>query len=88
MKQNAEIFATQDYYEFVRFDRVRRSAPKYDELRSTWRNRRVRFVGPHIGLRFIRTLRAALRPSAGAGVTSARRAVQRRSTAMIVTESV
>jgi hypothetical protein len=32
MKQNAEIFATQDYYEFVCFDRVRRFAAEYDEL--------------------------------------------------------
>jgi hypothetical protein len=62
MKQNAEIFATQDYYEFVCFDRMRRSTAKYEELGSTWKNRRVRFVGPHISLRFIRTLRAALRP--------------------------
>ena len=63
MKQNAEIFATQDYYELVCFDRGRRSTAKYDELRSTWSNRLVRFVGPHIDLRFTRTgtLRAALR---------------------------
>src|SRR5215467_5491149 len=45
MKQNAEISATHDYYEFVFFDRMRRSTTKYDELRSTWRNR-VRSVGP------------------------------------------
>src|SRR5215469_16561720 len=63
MKQNAEIFATQDYYEFVCFDRVRRSTAKYDELRSTWRNRRVRFVGPQPALhknteRCVRHMRA------------------------------
>jgi hypothetical protein len=64
MKQNAEIFATQDYYEIVCFDRVRRSTAKYDELRSTWRNRRVRFVGPHISLRFTRIRNAACGPDA------------------------
>ena len=36
MKQNAEISATHDYYEFVFFDQMRRSTTKYDELRSTW----------------------------------------------------
>jgi hypothetical protein len=47
MKQNAEISATQDYYEFVCFDRMRRPTAKY-ELRSTWRNRRL--VDPHVKL--------------------------------------
>jgi hypothetical protein len=32
MKQNAEISATQDYYEFVCFDRMRWFAIKYDGL--------------------------------------------------------
>src|SRR5215470_2977384 len=63
MKQNAEISATHDYYEFVFFDRMRRSTTKYDELRSTWRNR-VRSVGPHVklALRKHGTLLAAPEP--------------------------
>jgi hypothetical protein len=69
MKQNAEISATHDYYEFVFFDRKRRSATKYDELRSTWGNR-ARSVGPHVklALRKHGTLRAAPEPLRECGV--------------------
>ena len=86
MKQNAEISATQDYYEFVCFDRMRLSTAKYDELRSTWRNRRL--ADPHVKL----ALHKGTEPTCGpecvsTGVTSAGRAV-RRPAAMIVTESV
>ena len=89
MKQNAEISATQDYYEFVFFDRMRLSATKYDELRSTWRNR-VRPVSLHVKLAFRKhgTLRVAPDPLRECGVTGARRAVRRPNAAMIVTESV
>ena len=53
MKQNAEISTTHDYYEFVFFDRMRRSTTKYDQLRSTWGNR-VRSVVT-LSLRFENT---------------------------------
>jgi hypothetical protein len=69
MKQNAEISATRDYYEFVFFDRMRRSTTEYDELRSTW-GIRVRSVGPHVELALRRhgALRAAPEPLRECGV--------------------
>jgi len=90
MKQNAEISATHDYYEFVFFDRMRRSTTKYDELRSTWGNR-VRCVGPHVklALRKHGTLRVALEALREYGCNRPTARVRDGPiAAMIVTESV